>query len=93
MDVGAPVIPHPKTAKLTEPGKRPFYDPPPLAQAAAVPGTTHREPRHDMPRPQSTPNRRRIVPAIPKYAVGSLARSPAFALQRGNRIHQCQRFL
>ncbi len=66
MDVGPLVIPDAQTAKLIEPGKGPLYDPPPPAQAAPVRGTTHSEPRHDMPRPQPTPNRRRIVAAIPE---------------------------
>ncbi len=82
MDVGAPVIPHPKAAKLTEPCKRPLYGPTP-------PGKR----RHDMPRSQPTPNRRGIVAAIPKYTVRSLPRSAAFAVQRGDHIHQRQGFL
>jgi hypothetical protein len=93
VDVGAPVIPHPEAAKLTEPCKRPLYDPPPPAQAAPVPGTTHGKPRHDMPRSQPTPNRRRIVAAIPKYTVRSLPGSAAFTVQRGNRIYQRLGFL
>jgi len=93
MDVGSLVIAHAQAAKLTEPGKRPLHDPPPPAQSTPVRGATHREPRHDMPRPQPTPNRRRVVAAIPEHAVRSLLRSPVCAAQRGNRIHQRQGFL
>ena len=38
MDVGPLVIPHPKAAKLVEPGKCPLDDPPPPAQTAPVRG-------------------------------------------------------
>jgi hypothetical protein len=87
------VIPNAETAKLIQPGKRPLHDPPPPAQPTPVRGTTHGEPRHDMPRPQPTPNRRRVVATIPKHTVRPLPRSPAFAVQRGNRIYQRQGFL
>ena len=56
-------------------------------------GATHSQPRHDVPRPQTAPNRRRVVAAIPEHTVRPLPRSPVFALQRGNRIHQRQGFL
>src|SRR5262245_602690 len=46
-----------------------------------------------MPRLQPTPNRGRIVTAIAKHAIRSLARSPTFALQPGNRIDQPHGFL
>jgi hypothetical protein len=62
-DVGPLLIPHAQTAKLIEPGKRPLHDPPLPAQSTPVRGATHGEPRHDMPRPQSAPNRRRVVAA------------------------------
>ncbi len=58
MDVGPLVIPDVQTAKLIEPGKRPLHDTPPPAQPTPVPGATHGEPRHDMPRPQ------RIAPVV-----------------------------
>ena len=35
----------------------------------------------------------RVVAAIPEHTVRSLPRSPPFAMQRGNRIHQRQSFL
>src|SRR5258708_26011464 len=75
------------------PGKRPLHDPPPPAQSTPVRGATHGEPRHDMPRPQSAPNRRRVVAAIPEHTVRPLPRSPPFAVQRRNRIDQRQGFL
>jgi transposase len=58
----------------------------PLRPTATVPARSRAaydawRARHDMPRPQPTPNRRRIVAAIPKHAVRSLPRSPAFAVQ------------
>ena len=93
MDVGPLVIPDAQTAKLIEPGKRPLHDPPPSAQPTPVPGATHGEPRHDMPRPKPTANRPRVVATIPKHAVGPPPRSPALAVQRRNRIHQRDGFL
>jgi hypothetical protein len=75
------------------PGKRPLHEPAPPTQSTLVRGATHREPRHDVPRPQSAPNRRRVVAAIPEHTVRPLPRSPPFAVQRGNRIDQRQGFL
>jgi len=46
-----------------------------------------------MPRSEPTPNRRRIIAAIPKHAIRPLSRSSTLAVQRGNRIHQPQGFL
>ena len=46
-----------------------------------------------MARPQSASNRRRVVAAIPEHTIRPPPRSPARALQRGNRIHQRQGFL
>jgi hypothetical protein len=76
VDVGPLVIPHAQTAKLIEPGKRPLHDPPPPAQSTPVRGATHGEPRHDMPRPQSAPNRLGIVAAIAQHTVRPPPRSP-----------------
>jgi hypothetical protein len=74
VDVGPLVIPHAQTAKLIEPGKRPLHDPPPPAQSTPVRGATPGEPRYDMPRPQSAPNRRRVVAAIPEHTIRPLPR-------------------
>jgi hypothetical protein len=93
VDVGPLVIPHAQTAKPIEPGKRPLHDPPPPAQSTPVRGATHGEPRHDMPRPQSAPNRLGIVAAIAQHTVRPPPRSPPFALEWGNRINQRQGFL
>jgi hypothetical protein len=41
---------------------------------------------------ESAPNGRRVVAAIPEHTVRPLPRSPACALQQGNRIHQRQGF-
>ena len=72
MDVGPLVIPHAQAAKLTEPRKCALHNPTPPAQATPMRGATHREPRHDMPRPQPAPNRRRVVAAIPEQTVRPL---------------------
>jgi hypothetical protein len=71
-----------RTAKLIEPGKRPLHNPAPTAQSIPVRGTTHGASRHDVPRPQSAPNRRRVVAAIPENTLRPLPRSPRFAVQR-----------
>jgi hypothetical protein len=93
VDVGPLVIPHAQTAKLIEPSERPLHDRPPPAQSTPVHGATHSEPRHDVARPQSAPNRRRVVPAIPEHTVRPAPRSPPSAMQRGNRIYQRQGFV
>ena len=46
-----------------------------------------------MASPETAPNGARVVAAIPEHTVWPLPRSPAFAVQRGNRIHQRQGFL
>jgi hypothetical protein len=79
MYVGALVIPHLQAAKLTEPGKRALHDPPPPAQATPVLGAAHGQQGHDMPCPQPTPNRGRVVPTIPEHTVRAVPGSPAFA--------------
>ena len=56
--------------ELIEPGNRPLHDPPPPAQSTPVRGATHGEPRHDMPRPQSAPNRLGIVARSPSTQSG-----------------------
>ena len=78
---------------MIQPRKGPLDDPAPPAQPASVRGAAHREPRLDMPRSQPTPNRRRVVAAIPEHTVWPLSRSTAGAAQRGNRIHQREGFL
>jgi hypothetical protein len=96
MDVGPLVIPHPQAAKLIEPGKRALHDPPPPAQATAMRGAAHGQPRHDMPHPQSAPNGGGVVAAIPEHTVRPLPRSPPFAMQRGiastNAKASCESF-
>ena len=44
------------SAKLVEPGKGPFHDPPPSAQPTAVLRVAHREQRQDTPVAQTLPN-------------------------------------
>ena len=93
VDVGPFVIPHAQAAKLTEPSKCALHDPPPPAQATPVRGATHGQQGHDVTRPETAPNGGRVVAAIPEHTVRPLPRSPPFAMQRGNRIHQRQGFL
>jgi hypothetical protein len=42
--------------------------------------------------PETAPNRRRVVAAIPEHAVGPLPRSSAGPVQWRNRIHQRESF-
>ena len=90
MDVGPLVIPHAQAA-VDSATQTSLDHPPP--EATPVPRAT---PRHERANPtpaQPTPNRLRVVAAIPQYTVRSPARSTAFALKWGNRIHQGQCFL
>ena len=93
MDVGPLVIPHAQAVKLIQPRKRPLDHPPPPPEATPVPRATPRQERANPTPAQPTPNRLRVVPAIPDCTVRSPARSTAFALKWGNRIHQGQCFL
>jgi len=93
VDVGPLVIANAQAAKLVQPRERALHDPAPPAQATPVRGAAHGQPGRDMPRPQPAPNRRRIVAAIPEYAVRMPSRPPMLALEWGNRIDQSQRFL
>ena len=92
MDVGPLFVPHPQTAKLTEPGKCALHDSPPPAQAASVRGATHGQQGHDVTSPETAPNGGRVVAAIPEHTVRPLPRSPPLTMQRRNRIHQGQGF-
>jgi hypothetical protein len=93
VDVGPLVVADAQAAKLVEPGKCPLDYPPPPAQATPVLGAAHRQPGHDVPRSETAPNRSGVVAAITKHTVRTPPRSPAFALERGNRIHQRQGLL
>ena len=93
VDVGPLVVPHAQAAKLVQPRKRSLDHPPPPPEATPVPRATPRYERANPTRAQTTPNRLRVVAAIPEYTVRSPARSTAFALKWGNRIHQGQCFL
>jgi hypothetical protein len=42
-------------------------------------GAAHGQQGHDMPCPQPTPNRGRVVPTIPEHTVRAVPGSPAFA--------------
>jgi hypothetical protein len=93
MDVGSLLIPHAQAAKLIQPRKRPLDHPPPQPEATPVPRATPRYERANPTPAQPTPNRLRVVAAIPEYTVRSPARPTAFALKWRNRIHQGQCFL
>jgi hypothetical protein len=75
-DVGPLVVTDAQASELVEPGKRPLHNPSPPAQPTPVRGTTHSDPRYDMPRPQPTPNRRSV-------SRDRRAHSPAAAVARG----------
>jgi hypothetical protein len=50
----------------------------------------HGQPGHDVPRPETAPNRCRVVGAITEHTVRPPPRSPAFAVQGWDRIYQGQ---
>jgi len=80
-------------AKLIQPRKRAFHDPPPPAQARPALCAAHGHQGYDVTCPKATPNFRRVVAAIPEHTIRPLPLSPAFAVQRLNRIDQRQCFL
>ena len=67
MDVGPLVIADAQAAKLVQPRKRPLHDPAPPTQATPVLGAAHGQPGHDVTSPETAPNRRRVVAAIPEH--------------------------
>jgi hypothetical protein len=87
------VVTDAEAAELIQPSKGTLDDPPPPAQAAPVRGATLGQQRHDVTGPEAAPNGGRVVAAIPDHRVRPLPRSPAFAVERGDRIHQRQGFL
>jgi hypothetical protein len=93
VDVSSLVVANAQASKLVDPRTCPFHDSSPPSQPTSVAGTTLGEARHDMPRSYAAPDRGRVVAAVPEHAVRPLPGSPAFAMQRGNRIHQRQGFL
>src|SRR5262249_18781595 len=92
-DVRPLVIADAEATELIQPSKCPLDDPAQPAQPAPVLGAAHSDQRHDMPRPQPTPNGGCVVAAIPEHTVWPPSRSPPFAVQRGNRIDQRHGFL
>lgn len=93
MDVGPLVIPHAQTPKLTEPGKGALHDPARPAQTTPMLGSAHSQQGSDVTSPETAPNGNGVVAAVPKHTVWPLPRSPTFAVQRRNRIHQRQGLL
>jgi hypothetical protein len=93
VDVGPLLIPHAQPAKLIQPGKCALHDPPPPAQATPMRGATHGQQGHDVTSPKTAPHGGCVVAAIPEHTVRPLPRSPPFAVQRGDRIHQRQGLL
>jgi hypothetical protein len=90
VDVGPLVVADAQTPELVEPRKRPLHDPPPPAEATPVRGAAHGQQGRDVTSPETAPNGGHVVAAIPEHTVRLLPRSPAFPVQRGNRIHQRQ---
>ena len=93
VDVRALVVPYAQAPELAEPRKRPLHNPPPSAQATPMLGAAHGQQGHNVTSPETVPNGGRVVAAIPDHTVRPLPRSPAVAVQRGNRVHQRQGFL
>ena len=93
MDVGPLVVADAQTAKLTEPGKGALYDPAPPDQTTPMLGAAHRQEGHGVTSPETAPNGNSVVAAVPEDTAWPLPRSPTFAVQWGNRIHQRQGLL
>jgi len=56
MNVGSLLVADPKSAKLVQPGERPFHDPTPTPQTAAVLDVTHCKKRHNAAFTQTLPD-------------------------------------
>jgi hypothetical protein len=66
--VGSLLVLHARAAKLVQLPKRPLDHPPPPPEATPVPRATPRYERANPTPAQPTPNRLRVVAAIPDYA-------------------------
>jgi len=91
VDVRPLVIADAEATELIQPSKGPLDDPAPPAQPTPVLGAAHSDQRLDMPRPQASPNGGCVVAAIAEHTVWPPSRSPAFAVQRANRIRRAAR--
>ncbi len=88
MDVGPLVVADAQAAKLIQSSKGALDDPPPPAQATPLRRATPLHERANPTRSQPAPNCLRIVAAIAEHTVRTPPRSPAFALEWGNRTTQ-----
>jgi hypothetical protein len=92
MDVGQLVVAEVQAAKLIQPGERALHDPPPSAQAAAMPRSAHGEQWEDLAYSQALPDDLRVVRAVTQHAVGTTSRSSSLSLQERDRIDERQGF-
>jgi hypothetical protein len=90
VDVGPLVVADAEPTELVKPRKRPLDDPPPSTQSTPVRGAAQGQYGRDVTGPDPAPNGGRVVAAIPEHTVRPLPRSPAFAVEWGNRIHQAR---
>lgn len=88
MNVIAAFIADPQAPKLVNPRHRPLHDPAIDAQATAVRHEAVGQHRLDMQGAQLSPQRIRIIAAIPLDALGTTTRSSAFPPHGGNRPDQ-----
>ena len=88
MHVGALLVPHPKAAKLVEPGEGSFDNPSPFPQSTAVFCISLCQEGPDPARPQTVADCLRIVSAIAYETVGSTAWTSTLALQRRDSINE-----
>lgn len=93
MHVGALLVPHPKSAKLVEPGEGSFDNPAPFPQSAAVFCISLCQEGPDPAPPQTVADWLRIVSAIAYEAVRTTAWTSTFALQRRDGINEYQGLL
>ena len=64
MNVGSFLITDAQSAKLIEPGERPFHDSTPSAQSASMFGVALGKPRHDVAGTETSPDRFRVITAV-----------------------------
>ena len=88
MDIGAAFVSNAEAAKLMQPRIRSLDHPTEDAQSTAMLRVALRKDRFDAALSQSFGVCCRMIGAIPLNALRSLARSPALARNRRNRIHQ-----
>ncbi len=80
MDVGTFLVTNTQSAKLVQPGKGAFHNPPPSTQSAAMLRVAHCEQWQNASVAQALPDRFCVVSTVANHISGPMTWAPAHAL-------------